>query len=85
VSSNVKLGIDPTFPPFEYKDPSGNLAGFDVDLGRSMCKKIKWKCVFVENSFDRLIPALAARKFDAILPSLSLKKQISRLKFSRFN
>ena len=75
VSTELKLGIDPTFPPFEYKDPSGNLAGFDVDLGRSICEKIKRKCVFVENSFDGLIPALEARKFDAILSSLSINDE----------
>lgn len=73
--SELKLGIDPTFPPFEYKDPQGNIVGFDVDLGKSICEKIKKKCVFVENTFDGLIPALKAKKFDAILSSLSINEE----------
>lgn len=71
----LRLGIDPTFPPFESKDAKGNLVGFDVDLGKSICEKMNRKCVFVENSFDGLIPALKAKKFDAILSSLSINEE----------
>lgn len=73
--TELRLGIDPTFPPFESKDAQGNLVGFDVDLGNAICEKIKRKCVFVENSFDGLIPALKAKKFDAILSSLSINEE----------
>ncbi len=73
--AELKLGIDPTFPPFEYKNPQGEIIGFDVEIGKSICEKIKMKCVFIENSFDGLIPALKARKFDAILSSLSINDE----------
>ncbi|NDL61774.1 transporter substrate-binding domain-containing protein [Acerihabitans arboris] len=73
--AELRLGIDPTFPPFESKDAQGNLVGFDVDLGKSICEKINRKCVFVENTFDGLIPALKAKKFDAILSSLSINEE----------
>ncbi|MFS2225911.1 lysine/arginine/ornithine ABC transporter substrate-binding protein [Pantoea sp. B65] len=71
----LKLGIDPTFPPFEYKNAQGEIVGFDVDIGKAVCAKMQRKCVFVENSFDGLIPALKARKFDAILSSLSINDE----------
>ncbi|PLN83210.1 ABC transporter substrate-binding protein, partial [Klebsiella quasipneumoniae] len=29
----IRFGVDPTFAPFEWKDPQGKLAGFDIDLG----------------------------------------------------
>lgn len=77
----IRFGTDATFPPFESKAADGSLQGFDIDLGNAICAELKAKCVWVENSFDGLIPALHARKFDAILSSLSItderKKAIS--------
>lgn len=70
--SELRLGTDATFPPFESKDASGHLQGFDIDLGNAICHQLLMKCVWVENSFDGLIPALRARKFDAIISSLSI-------------
>lgn len=75
VATELKLGIDPTFPPFESKTPQGQIVGFDADLGRAICQKMQVKCVFVENTFDGLIPALKAKKFDAILSSLSINEE----------
>jgi lysine/arginine/ornithine transport system substrate-binding protein len=62
----LRFGIEADFPPFEYKLPSGELAGFDIDIGNAVCAKLQLKCTWVEGSFDGLIPALMARKFDAI-------------------
>lgn len=73
--AELRLGIDPTFPPFESKNPQGQIVGFDADLGRAICEKMQVKCVFVENTFDGLIPALKAKKFDAILSSLSINDE----------
>ncbi len=68
----IRFGTDATFPPFESKAADGSLQGFDIDLGNAICAHLQAKCVWVENSFDGLIPALHARKFDAIISSLSI-------------
>ena len=68
----IRFGTDATFPPFESKAVDGTLQGFDIDLGNAICAQLKAKCVWVENGFDGLIPALHARKFDAIISSLSI-------------
>ena len=33
-NKEIRFGVDPTFAPFEWKDPQGKLAGFDIDLGK---------------------------------------------------
>lgn len=71
----IRFGVDPTFPPFEYKTQTGELAGFDIDLGNAICHELQTKCRWVENSFDGLIPALKAKKFDGILSSLSITEE----------
>lgn len=71
----IRFGTDATFPPFEFKAADGQLQGFDIDLGNEICARLKTQCVWVESSFDGLIPALHARKFDAILSSLSITRE----------
>src|ERR1700722_11377506 len=68
----IRFGVDPSYPPFESKAPDGNLVGFDIDLGKALCAKLNAKCVWVENDFDGMIPALQARKIDAILSDMSV-------------
>ncbi|WP_298281706.1 ABC transporter substrate-binding protein [Acidocella sp.] len=70
--TQITFGVDATYPPFESLSPSGKFVGFDVDLGRAICAELKVKCVFVNQSFDGIIPALQARKFDAILSSMTV-------------
>ena len=52
----IRFGVDPTFAPFEWKDPQGKLAGFDIDLGNAICQQLQAKCVWVESNFDGIIP-----------------------------
>ncbi|MGJ8711864.1 transporter substrate-binding domain-containing protein, partial [Pantoea agglomerans] len=56
----LRFGVDPTFPPFEFKAADGSLQGFDVDLGNAICAQAKVKCQWVQMGFDSSIPALQA-------------------------
>jgi len=69
---DIKIGTDPTYAPFESKNSSGKLVGFDIDLANEMCKRAEIKCTFVEGDFDSLIPSLKSKKIDAIISSLSI-------------
>ncbi|KVA10692.1 ABC transporter substrate-binding protein [Burkholderia latens] len=75
----LRMGLNPTYPPFESKSSSGELQGFDIDVGNAICKKLNVKCIWIENDFDGLIPALQARKFDVINSAMNItekRKQI---------
>jgi lysine-arginine-ornithine-binding protein len=73
--STIRFGVDASYPPFESKSADGKLVGFDVDLGNEICKRLNAKCVWVENAFDGMIPALKARKFDGVLSAMSMTPQ----------
>ena len=68
----VRIGVDASYPPFESKAPDGRIVGFDVDLTKALCERMNVKCVWVEQDLDGIIPALKARKFDAIVSSLTV-------------
>lgn len=78
----VRFAVDPSYPPFESKTAKGELVGFDIDLGNALCAQMQTKCVWVESQFDGMIPALKARKFDAILSDMGITAE--RLKQINF-
>ena len=79
----IRFGVDPSYPPFESKAPDGSLVGFDIDLGKALCTKLNAKCVWVENDFDGMIPALQARKIDAVLSDMSVtEKRLQQIAFT---
>lgn len=73
--TTIRFGVDASYPPFESKASDGKLVGFDIDLGNEICARLKAKCVWVENDFDGMIPALKAKKFDGVLSSMSMTPQ----------
>ena len=41
IPQNIRIGTDPTYAPFESKNSQGELVGFDIDLAKELCKRIK--------------------------------------------
>jgi len=74
-AQTLKLGTDPTFAPFESKSPSGEIIGFEIDIAKAMCERMGVKPVWVENDFDSIIPALQAKKFDAIVSGMAVNEK----------
>lgn len=75
----LRVAVDATYKPFTYKTDAGELAGFDVDVAKALCDELKSKCVFVEQAWDGMIPALQAKKYDVIISSMSItdeRKQV---------
>jgi lysine-arginine-ornithine-binding protein len=68
----LTIGTEAAYPPFAYVEPSGELAGFDIDIAKALCAEMGVECEIVNQSFDGLIPALNAQKIDAIIASMSI-------------
>ena len=68
----LRVGQDPTYEPFEYKTPDGKLIRFEVDIANALCAEMKMRCVFVDSSWEGIIPSLMAKKYDVILSSMSM-------------
>src|SRR3546814_15279070 len=56
----------------------GKVSGFDADVGNALCKELDKKCRFVVQSFDSLIPALGANRFDLIISGMSVTPERSK-------
>ena len=71
-AEKLRMGIEAAYPPFNNKDASGNVVGFDKDIGDALCAKMKVECSVVTSDWDGIIPALNAKKFDFLVSSLSI-------------
>lgn len=73
-----RVGLDPTYPPFEMKDESGTLTGVSVDLARAIAEANQWELELVPIDFQGLIPALQTGKIDAIISSMTRTEERAR-------
>ena len=71
-ADKIRIGTEGAYPPWNSKDESGKLIGFEVELAWTLCRYIGEQCTIVEQDWDGMIPALIMRKFDAIMAGMSI-------------
>ena len=71
-ADKIKIGTEGAYPPWNSKDASGKLIGFEVELANWLCIYMQRDCTIVEQDWDGMIPALQMRKFDAIMAGMSI-------------
>ena len=83
-ADSIRIGTEGAYPPWNAKDASGNLIGFEVDLAKELCTIMKHDCTIVEQDWDGMIPGLIMRKFDAIMAGMSITpKRQKTINFSQ--
>ena len=83
-ADKIKIGTEGAYPPWNSKDASGALIGFEVELANELCAIMKHECTIVEQDWDGMIPGLIMRKFDAIMAGMSItEERLKTINFSR--
>ena len=82
-AEKLRVGMECTYAPFNYKTADGDLAGYDVDVANGVARIIGADLEFVCQEWDGMIPALLANKFDLIIASMSItEKRMKKIDFS---
>lgn len=72
-SAPLTVGSDIAYPPVEfYKEGTKEVQGLDYDLCQAIAREMgRSGCEFANVTFDGLIPALQAKRFDVIFSAMS--------------
>ena len=80
----IKIATEGAYAPYNFSGPGGKLDGYEIDLANDLCRRMNAKCEIVAQDWDGIIPALNARKYDAIMAGMNATpKRREVIAFSR--
>jgi octopine/nopaline transport system substrate-binding protein len=80
----VRIASEGAYAPYNFTRPDGKLDGFEIDLANELCSRMKVKCEIVAQDWDGIIPALTAKKYDAIMAGMAITdERMKTIDFSR--
>ena len=71
-ADTFRMGIDADYPPFSFRDESGDFAGFDVDVCRKVCELNGWDLEIVPINWDFKLNSLDAGEHDCIWSGMTI-------------
>ncbi|MHC9292865.1 ABC transporter substrate-binding protein [Mycobacterium sp. LTG2003] len=74
-SGKLVIGTDPTYPPNEFKDPSGKIIGFDVDLMNAIAATLGLTTEYRPSAFDKIIPSVQGGTYNVGMSSFTDSKE----------
>ncbi|SPJ24787.1 transporter substrate-binding domain-containing protein [Palleronia abyssalis] len=68
----VRLGTEGAYPPYNFLNDDGEVAGFERELGDELCARAELTCEWVTNEWDSIIPNLQSGNYDVIIAGMSI-------------
>ncbi|WP_299843520.1 transporter substrate-binding domain-containing protein [uncultured Roseovarius sp.] len=68
----IRMGTEGAYPPWNFINDSGEVDGFERELGDELCKRAELTCEWVTNEWDSIIPNLVSGNYDVIIAGMSI-------------
>ena len=68
----VRMGTEGAYPPYNFLNDDGEVAGFERVLGDELCARAELTCEWVTNEWDSIIPNLVSGNYDTIIAGMSI-------------
>lgn len=82
-AETLRVGMECTYAPFNFKTASGEMDGYDVDVAKGVAKLIGADVEYICQKWSGMIPALLANKFDLVIASMSITpKRLEKMAFT---
>lgn len=78
----IRFAVAAQFPPFQSRDPQGQLVGLHIELGNALCQQLNVRCTWVDQVLVEDFAALEARQFDAIMGMAPTSERRRRVNFT---
>ena len=74
-SGKLVVGVNIPYPPNEFKDPSGKIIGFDVDLMNAVAATLGLTAEYREADFAKIIPSVQSGTYNVGMSSFTDTKE----------
>jgi octopine/nopaline transport system substrate-binding protein len=80
----VVIATEGSYAPWNLTRPDGSLDGFEVELVKLLCSRLKLDCRLQAQGWNGMLDALQAGKFDMVMDAISITEERKRvIAFSR--
>lgn len=73
--NELKIATEGAYPPWNYTSANGSLIGYEIDLTKLLCERMKVKCTVVSQEWNGIIPGLNVGKYEAIIASMGVTEE----------
>ena len=79
----ARVGINAAFEPFVFKDATGQVVGFDIDLITAMSKVGNFEVTYIDSPFDALLPGVESGALEAAISAITVtEERAAHVRFS---
>ena len=75
MGQTVRMGTEGAYPPYNFIDANGDVAGFERELGDELCSRAELDCTWAKNDWDSIIPNLVSGNYDTIMAAMSINDE----------
>lgn len=68
----MSFAMTGAYPPFNFIDDNGDLAGFDIDIANAIAEKLGVTAVPITTEWDGIVGGLTGNRFDMIIGSMAI-------------
>lgn len=79
MSQTVRIGTEGAYPPYNFIDDNGEIAGFEREMGDELCVRAELTCTWVKNDWDSIIPNLVSGNYDAVMAGMAINEERQRV------
>jgi polar amino acid transport system substrate-binding protein len=74
-AQTVRMGTEGAYPPYNFINDSGEVDGFERELGDELCSRAGLTCEWVTTDWDSIIPNLQSGNYDTIIAGMSITEE----------
>ncbi|MFC0199051.1 transporter substrate-binding domain-containing protein [Paracoccus rhizosphaerae] len=74
-AQTVRMGTEGAYAPYNFiDDATGEVTGFEIELGNELCARAELDCTWVRNDWDSIIPNLVSGNYDTIMAGMNINE-----------
>ncbi|GHU42214.1 basic amino acid ABC transporter substrate-binding protein [Spirochaetia bacterium] len=71
----LTIGMEIGYPPLEYYNDRGEIAGFDVEMGKALAAKLGLTPKFVDTAWDGIFAGVSTNRYDCIMSAVTINPE----------